>query len=49
MNNLSPIVTIIIAIVVLGLVWRLVAGVIKFVLMLVIFAVAAYLVWGFIS
>lgn len=49
MNNLSPIITIVIAIIVLSLIWRVVAGLIKFVLMLAVVAVAAYFLWGFIT
>lgn len=49
MNNLSPIITIVIAIIVLGLIWRVVAGLIKFVLMLAVVAIAAYFLWGFIT
>lgn len=47
MNNLSPIITIVIAIIVLGLIWRVVAGLIKFVLMLVVIGVVGYLLFGF--
>ncbi|MBX3000872.1 MAG: hypothetical protein KF893_20285 [Caldilineaceae bacterium] len=43
--ELSPFVVIIIAVIVLWLVWRVITGIIRFVIMLAVIAIALYVVW----
>lgn len=43
--ELSPFVVIIVAVIVLWLIWRVITGVIRFVIMLAVIAIALYLVW----
>jgi hypothetical protein len=44
-SELSPFVVIIVAVIILWLVWRVITGIIRFVIMLAVVAVALYLVW----
>jgi hypothetical protein len=44
-SELSPFVVIIIAVIVLWLVWRVITGIIRFVIMLAVIGVAIYVVW----
>jgi hypothetical protein len=44
-SELSPFVVILVAVIALWLVWRVITGIIRFVIMLAVLAVALYLVW----
>jgi hypothetical protein len=48
-GDLSPIIIIVIAIVALGLLWRVITGMIRLVLSLVVVAVVIYFLWTFLS
>jgi hypothetical protein len=47
--DLSPIIIIVIAIVALGLLWRVITGTIRLVLSLVVVAAVVYFLWTFLS
>jgi hypothetical protein len=47
--DLSPIIIIVIAVVALGLLWRVITGTIRLVLSLVVVAAVVYFLWTFLS
>lgn len=49
MENLTPIIVLVVAVLAIGFIWRIVTGIIRLILTLGVIAVGIYLIWLFLQ